>query len=633
MAFNRFMTRTPMQFSFYKEPLDVLSNALQIRQQTFDKNAALADQLLSTSINAMDQDRAAANTITRGYQSTIDNLAEKYQGDYSKMSRELLGLARQVRKDFTTGGEAFAYEYNKNLYDKWVDFSQKATLSPRGPSVNQVNLGANYINKQYTGAGFNKNTGTFNTIQTPQLVEYQEMSDLVDNFAKSVVPNKVASGEWEVSNGKVWYKNKVGVQEVTSDRIQAAVAQGLSGHQGWQAYSKQMEQFGAPISPETYAAQINRAVNTYAYRWKESDQDIQVNPFALEDYKNSAKEAGVQPMTGYYTDQRTINGPSEEQVRMGAINLPESFDRSEFNTLSFKPAGPAWHGGVSLHKGTASSFSEFMANPNIKAKYGSFGQELYKSMQNDPTFQKASERSKAEMYDKAYTTARAEFTRKQDYVYSLNDKTRENLTSQFVRSGFPAHARFSLIDTKGEQTLSNLSYKEFQHQAPRSFNLSNMQESGYVQGMTNPGSGMQFGLEIANPEASTSEQSRYRVVMHGFDAKAEELGKNLQKLYVPYYGGNQESPVVLTPSTYPYATQTVVKPVFENGEYKGMKENVLFYKMKLNENGMPIINADNKIETEGSPFNSGLSLQQLTDNELRVSGLDYQSNKLKDSKF
>jgi len=632
MAFNRFMTRTPMQFDFYKQPLEVISQALQVKQQAYDKNAALADQLLSMSINSMDADRASANALTRGYQQTVDQMAEQYNGDYSKMGRELMGLARKIRKDFTSGGEAFAYEYNKSLYDKWLDFSQKASLSGRGPSVQQVNLGNAYILNNYKGAGYNKETGTFSSLQTPNLVEYQEMSTLVDTFAKNVVPNKVASGEWEVNNGKVWYKNKVGIQEVTPDRIQAAVREGLRSHQGWQAYANQMEQFGAPITEEMYNSQVNRAINSFAYRWKESDQDIMVNPFALKAYEKSLETPEPQPMTSYYSPARSKGQPTERQKAEGAVGIPTSFDASDFNTWSFSAAPGGRMGSFTVQRNKDQSFDQYMKRADVVNKYGQFGQNLYASMSKNPEWNNMSEKEKSHAFRDAYGTAAAEFNRVQDNIYTLNDKTRQNLRENFLQSSFPAQAQYTVVDMKDETTISDITARDMTSMT--GYSVSDIQEGGVVQGITNPASGLPMGIELGLPDQGDKKERRYRVVMQGYDARAEETGNNLQKLYYPYYGGASKSPQVPLASVGPYLVQTEVQPTFDqNGKLGQPIEKVYFQEYEVDDQGRPVFDHNNQLKVKDKPFEVPYTLQSLVDSEFRAAGLDYQSNKLKDSKF
>jgi hypothetical protein len=623
MAFNRYMTKAPQEFSFYREPIEALSQALQVRQQTYDKNAAMADQLLSLSVDALDKDRAQANAITRGYHETVDKLAEKYQGDYSKMGRELMGVARNVRKDFTSGGLAHAVEFNKKQYDKWLDFSQKASLSGKGPSVQQVNLGSQYILGNYQGVGYNKDTGTFNTLQTPQLVEYQEMSELVDYFAKNVVPNKLAAGEWEVGNGKIWAKNKVGIEEITPDRIQLAVKEGLNSHQGWRAYEDQMGQFGAPITEETYNSQINRAINSFAYRWVNKDQDIMVNPYALEDYKNQDKAGPEIP--SFYSNARVSPTPTKEQEEQGAKGIPRKFDATELITVM---------GGTFNRKGK--TLDEYMTRDDTKSKYGVFGQNLYASLKGNKEFQSLSDAQKAMRFKELYEEGHAEFSRTRDVIYAVNDKSKASLTDQFLRSGKPADSRFTVIDHKGNVVITGASPNELANVVPGGFEVRRLATEGEVVGITNPGAGLPFGLEIANPNARQKNQARYRVIMEGFDVRAEEASKNLQQLYFPRYGGSTESPwVPLAQQGGRFMAKALAQPMFDSeGKFVGTDEAIVFQGIEFDPNtGRPVQQADGSYKFSGDPFVSGYKLQDVVDEEFKMTGLRYQSLKLKDDKF
>lgn len=60
---NRFYKRTPYDIGLYTPPVEAIQQTLQIAQQRYDTNYALAESIKNNFIPSLPQDRAEANRI------------------------------------------------------------------------------------------------------------------------------------------------------------------------------------------------------------------------------------------------------------------------------------------------------------------------------------------------------------------------------------------------------------------------------------------------------------------------------------------------------------------------------------------------------------------------------------------
>lgn len=308
---NRYFQYQAAQPVFSQVPLEYLQAGLQAKQQRYDVYQGLADELYNMQLDSLDPDRAAANAMLQDYQQDIDALVDDFKGDYSSMGPSLHKLGRTITKDFSPGGKARAIIDQKNMYEKdkalYQEMTAKGVLT-----ADQYNAWNAHVLSNYKGVGdIDPLTQTYASIELPTITKPYEANELIDYFAKNIIPEKMQKGHWYTKDGVLWRKTVHGEEVVTPERVRAIVRQGLESHDGFMDYYDQMRQFGAPMDDNAIDMAIDRAVRTYAYKHTTDDQDIRWTPAGV--LKAQAGAAAEDGMRREYRD-KGINTPGFSNV-------------------------------------------------------------------------------------------------------------------------------------------------------------------------------------------------------------------------------------------------------------------------------------------------------------------------------
>jgi hypothetical protein len=557
MSINRFTQRQAAQFDPYTPPLDVLQGALQMKQTQYDKYYALADELGQTKINALKADRARANTIIRGYNDRIEKVSQEYGGDYSRMGKDLLSLTRQIKRDFAPGGEAHAIEYNYSDYQKWLERQQEA-LAKGTIQASQINLGSKYILDGYTGVGdVNPETGTYNRLQTEEIAAYTDLNELVTEYSEGVVPHMVSTGEWVPYNNKLWIKGKVGIEEVTAERIEQAVMLGLGSNRKYQEYASQMGRFGSPVTQQELNMAVQRGVTTYAFRNVEKDMDFKYDKKWLIDYENDLDKQNMFDMRFMQTRQTENQVPTMHPDKF--LERPSSGVIPYFNplvpTLStiihlpsrtigkagddpIKPGeqilanaghlifnlgvGGGIFGGLSdvLFPVAERSFEETMQDPQTHKKHGVLLGTTYKQLTaNYPGWNKLDDNEKKNILTENYNRVLTETVNTtRDMIIPYGTKTQVNTTKGLLRSGAFKHLAFSVKD-KNNRFITGLSAEEAASYAGTT--VDKIMDKAQAHGEVMPITDSRPAVVIDTPGASGT------LYAHGYDIRTDNAAKPL----------------------------------------------------------------------------------------------------------
>jgi hypothetical protein len=115
MGVNRYYKGSEYRPELYAPPVQFIGAALEQAQKQYDTNYAAAQGLKNKYIQARAQDRARANELQQQFESKIDSVASKYNGDYSQAGKELMALQNEMAKAYSPGGEAHAIQQNYML--------------------------------------------------------------------------------------------------------------------------------------------------------------------------------------------------------------------------------------------------------------------------------------------------------------------------------------------------------------------------------------------------------------------------------------------------------------------------------------------------------------------------------------
>lgn len=237
---NRYTQITPYRGDFYTPPLDLLKTTLKEAQTQYNDNYALASQIKNKYVNALQQDRAKANAIQKGWEDNISTIVSKYSGDYSQATKDLNNLLSDMQKQYGPGGEANAIETNyKTWTDHWKTIQeglQKGTYTAQQAQASQNNFLQNY-----KGIGQKDPlTESYTQLNPEPLNKYvDEYALMMDVIPK--VPKRKQSITVPVDggNGKIFMTQKE-VEYVDPREMENAVSQTLLNNDGWVSYIEQL---------------------------------------------------------------------------------------------------------------------------------------------------------------------------------------------------------------------------------------------------------------------------------------------------------------------------------------------------------------------------------------------------------
>lgn len=256
--------------------MEALGFALEQKQKRYDTAYELADKLADQQIQALQADRARANELTRGWNQRIDDMVTKYDGDYSRMYKELGSLKRDITRTMGPGGEGGAIQTNYANYYNWLKGEQDRLK--KGEIIQaQLRHGADYYLRNYQGVGQQDPvTGNFNLFQPESLAKYTNPDDFLHEALKNVAADE--GGSLVARPDGFYIKTSGGkFEKIDQERIQNIAAQTLMNNP---EYVNMMHQLGnhmgvdpAQMIQQDIAERAVRMGNIYRKdnRWYESD--------------------------------------------------------------------------------------------------------------------------------------------------------------------------------------------------------------------------------------------------------------------------------------------------------------------------------------------------------------------------
>lgn len=276
MAINRYTNRQPVNVDFYKTPLQPFIQALAMKQENFDKAAAAWDELNMVSINSLDDHDEAAAKIVQGYRDNLGGLVEKYDGDYSKMGRDLAKTATQIKRDFLPGGEAFEIESRLKEFQTWRETEQKKVESG---VINpyQLDLATSFVVS-------NIDSDYKKQLKTPSISSYVDISESVDGALKTMESEiQALGGQLQMNaDGSAFILREGTKEHWSKERVQQVVLGTMSSNDPWNAYAEQMATFqGKDVTKyktEILNEQLDRAIAAKAVTKVDMKTNFKINP-------------------------------------------------------------------------------------------------------------------------------------------------------------------------------------------------------------------------------------------------------------------------------------------------------------------------------------------------------------------
>lgn len=324
MAINRFYQRSPYDLGLYTPPVDSIYAAMEGLQKRYDFNKALVENLKTTYINALPQDKARAAQIQQEWFTQIDKIVEGAKGDFGAVAKDLNALTSKMRKDLAPTSEAGTIINNYNTYQKWLAEHQERVK--KGDVIGQ-DLGeasAYYMNK-YKGATLDPNSGVYSGIELKDMSSYVPIDEMALKVIGALKPIKSKKGTSYLKNGN-YYHDTVEVEGVSSDRIAGSLNTVLPGDQRVVSYlqDKLMYMGQDPSkAPEFLDAYSNNMGQTYAYESSSSDREMKRDPMSVARYRASQQQK--------QTDQL------EAMIRLGYSNTVPQLNQKGKTTATLTP--------------------------------------------------------------------------------------------------------------------------------------------------------------------------------------------------------------------------------------------------------------------------------------------------------
>lgn len=339
---NRFYRRTPYDIGLYTPPVDTVYKTVEFLQKRYDFNRALVDQLKTTYINALPQDKAKAAMIQKSWNDAIDSLVKDSGGNFANISKGLNELTSTIRSQLAPTGEAGAIVNNFNLYQDWLKRHQDRVTKGEiiGADLAQA---SNYFLSNFGGTNPDE-AGVYAQIQLDDLSNYVPLDEMSRKIANEVKPIKGKRGTHVLKDGLFIY-NSIESEGVSKERIQEAVGTTLAGDARVMSYLRDKLKYagGDPSKVSeflsSYAGSLGEAL---AYENEFTDQKLTRDPMAVARYRVQAQKKNNEELMRNFMQlqEGSLLGVPTENGKIPLANPQGVFGRDIFDIASGQPEVP-----------------------------------------------------------------------------------------------------------------------------------------------------------------------------------------------------------------------------------------------------------------------------------------------------
>lgn len=190
MSIGRYFKPVPLTFELSTSPTEYLAAALEQQQKKFDTNLAVAEKLKNQYIDALPQDRARANAIQQDIANKVDGMVSAYNGDYSRVTKDLYKLTSDIERNLKPGGEGYAIASNFKSYQERAK-AEKERVAKGEITSEQYNLWANHTMSNYVGALMDPETGTYTSLNPEPIANYFDTKKMFEETVKNTPTRKM----------------------------------------------------------------------------------------------------------------------------------------------------------------------------------------------------------------------------------------------------------------------------------------------------------------------------------------------------------------------------------------------------------------------------------------------------------
>ena len=239
---NRYYRGSEYRPELYAPPVQFIGAALEQAQKQYDVNFAAAQGMKNKYIQARQQDRGRANELQTQFESRIDQVASKYNGDFSQAGKDLYKLQADMAKLYGPGGEAGAIQNNFALEQESYK-REKERLAKGEVNEQQLRGLRNYYESQGPTT-LDKSTGVYSQLRTQDLAKYYDVHKEFEELMKGIKPRTVerAYRTGRIINGEV-ESITTKKQYIDPNEVSSALESKLYSDDGYRAYIIQQAEF------------------------------------------------------------------------------------------------------------------------------------------------------------------------------------------------------------------------------------------------------------------------------------------------------------------------------------------------------------------------------------------------------
>jgi hypothetical protein len=403
--FDKGLARTPKQTyvdQHVKMPFAEMMTLMDRRQKASDLGHQIEEKAAGfLDMKVLRKDKELMNQKSTDFTNRMDEIVKSADGDYSKVGSKLTAVAKDIRKDMTSGqmaamsGNLATYQATgKELSERLKD--GKITNGSYMASMNEAN--ANYEGVQAE----TNDLGNYNTWGSRNVVDYQDVGEYTDKIAKGFESNANEVGNFKSTpDGKYLQYTTTGWEEVpfadvakytagmieqNKPLMESMKQEAFAAGQGSEAYENDPAGFTQNYVNSAITEAANNMGNKYGYRKTNSDTKLKADPYSLVDYKNNIETpvpvlstdiTRINTMPGTENiDQfdKLVNGGSQEIINEQFSDVAKTF----FPDLTTEQG--AWQAvqehyiGSSIKDSmTPEAFAEYEAAKAVTTDEGFFG--------------------------------------------------------------------------------------------------------------------------------------------------------------------------------------------------------------------------------------------------------------------
>ena len=313
----------------FKLPAELMADVLMNKEKVVDADIAAAREFEKLKAQSLAADDPYTKQKLAEYAAETNAIVEGIKGnvmDYEKFNDRTRKLSNDVFKEWNTGGIARG-EANLKIYNERVAaLDEKAKKDPAlYPPELVAAIKADAIRKfkEGGGTGYNKDTGTYNTIEVDDAIGLDNVSKIL---TENVGKNLKASGlevQYDTNTGRWLQKTTKGTWEgVRPEVVRDASWKFLNSAPEIMSGLKQRQQYGVKgfEDPMAYLeAAVESTVATHSYMKEKDTTDKRENPYAFREEQwaedaRKEKEAEDFAIINISENLDTFTGNTVEQI-------------------------------------------------------------------------------------------------------------------------------------------------------------------------------------------------------------------------------------------------------------------------------------------------------------------------------